>query len=130
MLTSGFGRDVEARGQGMSGQRYAVGRAFVRDGEFLRHNSPGFSRNARHIARLATDVQERAGEPLESLRATFEQALDIGILLQPRSAVTPIVELFLAGAAFESRHAPEEVEGEHPVMASAKRGFDAIHHCK
>lgn len=34
----------------------------------------------------------------------------------------------MSGAAFEARHAPEEVQGEHPVMVTIKRGFEAVHH--
>jgi hypothetical protein len=75
--------------------------------------------------------QERNGEPLEALRDTFEQALNLGIMLQPRSATTPIVDLFMSGAAFEGRHASNQDQGsEHPVLATVKRGLEAVNHCQ
>jgi hypothetical protein len=73
--------------------------------------------------------QERNGEPLEALRDTLEQALNLGVMLQPRSATTPIVDLFMSGAGFEARHSSSDDGGtEHPVFATIKRGLDAIHH--
>jgi hypothetical protein len=92
------------------------------------------------LAKTCLTMQELRDEPLESLAATFERALALGMLSDPRAPVAGLVELFLCRAAFESRTEPSQrVQGKsnarantdkagdyHPCMLTIMRGFEMI----
>lgn len=84
------------------------------------------------LARLCTDtveiLQETNDRHADDLNDTVDRAISLGLLTEPNSATSNLVDLFLQKAGYENRTLPPlDIDGKvHPVLLSISTAFDLI----